>query len=196
MRRATDCARSARTPTVADAAGHSPRHRATRRRNRRSGDDKEIALAFRRLIEQPPRNAALVLIFEDIHWAEPALLDLIEYLATWTRDAPLLIVCPSRPGAARHAAGVGQRPDGGEPDQPRATHRGRVALAARGAADGGGPAAGAAPARPRPRRRQPAVRRGSRAHAHRGAASSSTATAIGLPRRRRPTCACRTASRR
>ena len=58
----------------------------------------------------------LVLIFEDIHWAEPPLLDLIEYLVTWTRDAPLLVICPSAPGAARHSPGVGQRPDGGQPD--------------------------------------------------------------------------------
>jgi tetratricopeptide (TPR) repeat protein len=38
----------------------------------------------------------LVLFFEDIHWAEEPLLDLVEHLADWVR-APLLIVCLARP---------------------------------------------------------------------------------------------------
>ena len=64
---------------------------------RRTAGAKDIAYAFRRLIESVAATTPLVLIFEDIHWAEPPLLDLIEYLATWTREAPVLIVCPSRP---------------------------------------------------------------------------------------------------
>jgi predicted ATPase/class 3 adenylate cyclase len=39
----------------------------------------------------------LVLVFEDIHWAEEALLDLIEHLAARIVDAPVLIVCVTRP---------------------------------------------------------------------------------------------------
>jgi tetratricopeptide (TPR) repeat protein len=34
---------------------------------------------------------------EDIHWAAPTLLDLLEYLAGWTHDAPVLLLCLSRP---------------------------------------------------------------------------------------------------
>ncbi len=51
-----------------------------------------------------------MLVFEDIHWAEPALLDLIDYLVTWTRDAPLLVVCSARPELldARPAWGSGR----------------------------------------------------------------------------------------
>jgi class 3 adenylate cyclase/tetratricopeptide (TPR) repeat protein len=60
--------------------------------------DREIAWGFRRLVEHVIESRGpLVLVFEDIHWAEPALLDLIEYLVTWTRDAPLLVVASSRP---------------------------------------------------------------------------------------------------
>ena len=44
-----------------------------------------------------PRRGPLVVVIEDIHWAEPALLDLIEHVADWTRDAPLLLLCPARP---------------------------------------------------------------------------------------------------
>ena len=39
----------------------------------------------------------LVLVFEDIHWAEEPLLELIEHLATWVREAPLLLLCLARP---------------------------------------------------------------------------------------------------
>ena len=43
------------------------------------------------------RERPLALVVEDIHWAEPTLLDLIEHLADWTRDAPLLLLCLARP---------------------------------------------------------------------------------------------------
>ncbi|HET9507900.1 MAG TPA: hypothetical protein VFO81_08140, partial [Gaiellaceae bacterium] len=39
----------------------------------------------------------VVLVFDDIHWGEPMFLDLVEYLAEWMRDAPLLLVCLARP---------------------------------------------------------------------------------------------------
>jgi class 3 adenylate cyclase/ATP/maltotriose-dependent transcriptional regulator MalT len=52
----------------------------------------EIAWAAREWVERMAENQPLVLAFEDIHWAEDALLDLIEHLAEWVRDAPLLII--------------------------------------------------------------------------------------------------------
>ncbi|MGI8929219.1 MAG: AAA family ATPase [Candidatus Limnocylindrales bacterium] len=62
------------------------------------GADREIAWGLRRLAEHViGTRGPLALVFEDIHWAEPALLDLIEYVVTWTRDAPLLVICTSRP---------------------------------------------------------------------------------------------------
>jgi class 3 adenylate cyclase/tetratricopeptide (TPR) repeat protein len=55
----------------------------------------ELRWGVRRYFER--RAAApLVLVFEDVHWAEQALIDLIEHLAEWTR-APLLVVCLARP---------------------------------------------------------------------------------------------------
>jgi class 3 adenylate cyclase/tetratricopeptide (TPR) repeat protein len=62
-----------------------------------SGGDREIAFGFRRLIEHVAAGTPLIVVFEDVHWAEPPLLDLIEYLATWARDVALLIACTSRP---------------------------------------------------------------------------------------------------
>jgi len=57
----------------------------------------EIFWAVRKAVERRARERPLALVVEDIHWAEPTLLDLIEYLADWTRDAPLLLLCLARP---------------------------------------------------------------------------------------------------
>ena len=57
----------------------------------------EIAWAAREWAELMAGVQPLVLVFEDIHWAEEPLLDLIEHLASWVREAPLLILCLSRP---------------------------------------------------------------------------------------------------
>ena len=39
----------------------------------------------------------MVVVFEDVHWAEPTLLDLIEYLSERGRGAPLLVLWLARP---------------------------------------------------------------------------------------------------
>jgi class 3 adenylate cyclase/tetratricopeptide (TPR) repeat protein len=57
----------------------------------------EIAWAARALAEQLAQAQPLVLVFEDVHWGEEPLLDLVEHLAAWVKDAPLLILCLARP---------------------------------------------------------------------------------------------------
>ncbi|MBA2769814.1 MAG: AAA family ATPase [Sporichthyaceae bacterium] len=57
----------------------------------------EIQWAVRRLVESLGRRGPVALVLDDVHWAQPALLDTIEHLADWTRDTPLLIVCLARP---------------------------------------------------------------------------------------------------
>jgi class 3 adenylate cyclase/tetratricopeptide (TPR) repeat protein len=57
----------------------------------------ETFWAVRRLFESIARRRPLVVVIDDIHWAEATLLDLIEHVADWTRDAPILLVCPARP---------------------------------------------------------------------------------------------------
>ncbi|MGH2483496.1 MAG: AAA family ATPase, partial [Candidatus Limnocylindria bacterium] len=59
--------------------------------------DREIAWAVRKLLEGVASTQPVLLVIEDIHWAEPPLLDLIEYLATWIRERPVLFLCLSRP---------------------------------------------------------------------------------------------------
>jgi class 3 adenylate cyclase/tetratricopeptide (TPR) repeat protein len=57
----------------------------------------EMFWAVRRLFEEAARELPVMIVFEDIHWAAPTLLDLIEYLAGWTHDAPVLLLCLARP---------------------------------------------------------------------------------------------------
>jgi class 3 adenylate cyclase len=57
----------------------------------------EVFWAVRRLLEALALRRPVVVVLEDIHWAEPTLLDLVEYLDAWTTEAPLLVVCLARP---------------------------------------------------------------------------------------------------
>jgi class 3 adenylate cyclase/tetratricopeptide (TPR) repeat protein len=56
----------------------------------------ETFWSIRRFLEAVARRGPLVACFEDIHWAEPTLLDLIEHIADRSRDVPILLVCAAR----------------------------------------------------------------------------------------------------
>jgi AAA ATPase domain len=56
----------------------------------------ETSWAVRKFFEALARDRPLVLVFEDIHWAEPTFLDLLEHVADWTRDTPILLLCLAR----------------------------------------------------------------------------------------------------
>lgn len=63
-----------------------------------AGTDKESLLfSARTFVEAMARQTPTLLVFEDIHWAEPSLLELIEVLATRCRDAPVLLLTLARP---------------------------------------------------------------------------------------------------
>jgi len=61
------------------------------------GAPEEAMWAVRRLLERIARDRPLIVGFDDLQWAEPTLLELIEYLVGWIQDAPVLIVCLARP---------------------------------------------------------------------------------------------------
>jgi class 3 adenylate cyclase/tetratricopeptide (TPR) repeat protein len=57
----------------------------------------ETFWAVRKLLESLANRRPLVVVFDDIHWAETTFLDLVEHVADWSRDAPILLVCMARP---------------------------------------------------------------------------------------------------
>ena len=67
--------------------------------------------AVRRLLETLAQQEPLVVVFDDLNWAEPTLLDLVEHIAEWSRDAPILLVAMARPDLldSRRAWGGGKR---------------------------------------------------------------------------------------
>ena len=67
----------------------------------------EIAWAAREWAASLAAAQPLVLVFEDIHWAEEALLELIQHVAESVRDAPLLLVCLARPELLELSPGWG-----------------------------------------------------------------------------------------
>ena len=57
----------------------------------------EAFAAWRRFIERLAERRPTVLVLEDLHWADDALLDFVEYLLAWAADVELLLVCTARP---------------------------------------------------------------------------------------------------
>jgi class 3 adenylate cyclase/tetratricopeptide (TPR) repeat protein len=56
----------------------------------------ETFWSIRKLLEAIARRGPLVVVFEDLHWAQPTFLDLVEHIADWTREASILLVCLAR----------------------------------------------------------------------------------------------------
>jgi class 3 adenylate cyclase/tetratricopeptide (TPR) repeat protein len=67
----------------------------------------ELPWAVRRLLEAVARDRPLVVMLDDLHWAEPTLLDLVEHVADWSRDAAILLCCLARPELLDARAGWG-----------------------------------------------------------------------------------------
>jgi class 3 adenylate cyclase/tetratricopeptide (TPR) repeat protein len=83
------------------------------------GRDEAFA-AWRSFFEAIAEQNPLVLVFEDLHWADDDLLDFVDYLADSTSEAPFLLVCTARPelldrrpgwgGGKRNAATISLAP--------------------------------------------------------------------------------------
>jgi predicted ATPase/class 3 adenylate cyclase len=71
----------------------------------------ELFTAWRRFLEGLAAGRATVLVFDDLHWADEALLDFLEHLAEWSQGVPLLVLCAARPELyeRRPGWGAGQR---------------------------------------------------------------------------------------
>jgi class 3 adenylate cyclase len=56
----------------------------------------EIFVATRKLLDAMAQTRPLVVVLEDLHWAEPTFLELIEHLVDFSTDAPILLLCIGR----------------------------------------------------------------------------------------------------
>lgn len=62
-----------------------------------SASSDEIAWGFRKLFEALAHGRPTIVVVDDIQWAEPTLLDLLEYVSDFASGAPLLLLCTARP---------------------------------------------------------------------------------------------------
>jgi class 3 adenylate cyclase/tetratricopeptide (TPR) repeat protein len=71
----------------------------------------EAFAAWRRFFEALAERRPLILVFEDLHWADDGLLDFVNHLVDWAAGVPLLVVCTARPELLerRPAWGGGKR---------------------------------------------------------------------------------------
>src|ERR687887_897538 len=87
----------------------------------------ELFWGARKLVRALAREQPLVVVFDDVHWAEPTFLDLVEHLTDSIHDAPVLLVCPSRPDVVERREGWAEGPRGRrlplEPLSPAETER-------------------------------------------------------------------------
>ena len=60
-------------------------------------DRREVFDAARRFVEALAHEQPTLLVFDDIHWAHPSMLDLIDSLAARMKDSPILLLCLARP---------------------------------------------------------------------------------------------------
>ena len=66
----------------------------------------QVHASWRSFFSALAQERPVVVVIEDIHWADPALLDLLEHLSE-RAQGPLLFVCPSRPELTSHRPGWG-----------------------------------------------------------------------------------------
>jgi class 3 adenylate cyclase/tetratricopeptide (TPR) repeat protein len=73
------------------------------------GGDRRVEsfAAWRELFEQIADEGPLVLVFDDLHWADDGLLDFVDHLAEWARGVPLLVLCSARPELHERRPGWG-----------------------------------------------------------------------------------------
>jgi class 3 adenylate cyclase/tetratricopeptide (TPR) repeat protein len=60
------------------------------------GAGQDAAAAWRRFLETLAEQRPLVLLFEDLHWADDELLDFVDELPDWSEDFPILVLCTAR----------------------------------------------------------------------------------------------------
>ena len=57
----------------------------------------ESFAAWRSFLEAIAASRPFVLVVEDLHWADPAMLAFVEHLADWASGVPMMVLCTARP---------------------------------------------------------------------------------------------------
>jgi len=60
-------------------------------------DRESLFAAWRLFIERMAEQAPVILVFEDMQWADASMLDFLEYLLEWSRTHPLFVIALARP---------------------------------------------------------------------------------------------------
>jgi class 3 adenylate cyclase/tetratricopeptide (TPR) repeat protein len=79
-----------------------------------AASQEESFTAWRRFLEELAADGPCVLVFEDLHWADPALLAFVEHLADWAEGVPLLALCTARPELYEQHPGFGANARNGQ----------------------------------------------------------------------------------
>jgi class 3 adenylate cyclase/tetratricopeptide (TPR) repeat protein len=74
---------------------------------RTAPDREDLFSAWRLFFERLAEESPVVLIFEDLHWADAGLLDFIEYLLEWSRNHPMFVLALTRPDLLERRPGFG-----------------------------------------------------------------------------------------
>ena len=83
----------------------------------------ETQLAFRRLLEVRAAERPQVVVIDDLQWAEPVFVDLVEHIADLSRDARVFLLCIARTELLDSRPGLGRRQTQRDVTSPRATPR-------------------------------------------------------------------------
>ena len=101
-------ARAARPRRGRSGGGSSPRcSRCSGRATAPAGGPAELFSAWRTFFERVASKGVVVLLFEDLQWADPGTLDFIEHVLEWSRNVPILIVTLARPELLEQRPGWG-----------------------------------------------------------------------------------------
>jgi len=65
--------------------------------NRQEAVPEDVPWAMRLFLEGLARRRPVILVVDDLHWAEPGLLDVLEHIADWSRDSPIMLLALARP---------------------------------------------------------------------------------------------------
>ena len=72
---------------------------------RTARDPEDLFSAWRLFFERIAETGPTILVFEDMQWADPSLIDFVDYLMTWSKNHPLFVVALTRPEfLERHVA--------------------------------------------------------------------------------------------